>query len=416
MLAKVEVKAPGVPNWQAFRGFSTAQAVRMPVWGQWLMGLGARQVLEHNVPATAFHALGRFCAAQQGAIFFQVGYGACGHHDVPPVPSERRWPHVLAFVPRFLVQWGDGTASIEHDPADSAEAEELLNALCNEIEARAPATVSWSTPDRAAYSAGAAKLLEHIQRGDIYEVNFCMERNAVDQGFDPYSAFHRLDARLRAAQAAFAKHDGRYVLCQSPELFLSVKNGRVHGEPMKGTRPRHPDPVLDAQLANELSSDPKERSENIMAVDVLRHDLSQVSAPGSVRTPDLCRVRTMPAVHQMISTVSAELLPDKGAIDVLRSCFPPASMTGAPKRKAMELIGAYEGGSRGLYSGTIGVVYTDGSAHMNVVIRTILFDAPTGRLSLSTGSALTAACDPLKEWDECEVKARSVLDALYHGG
>lgn len=405
-----------MPNWQAFGGFSTAQAVRMPHGGGWLMGVGAQQVLEHNAPGTAFHALDRFCAEQRGAVFFQVGYGAGDQRGIRSIPSGQRWPIVLAFVPRFVVRWGGGTASIEHDPADRAEAEGVLGALSSEVGTRAPARVAWSTPDRAAYLAGAARLLEHIGRGDIYEVNYCLERSATDPDFDPYAAFHRLDHRLRAAQAAFAKHDGRYVLCQSPELFLGVRNGKANGEPMKGTRPRHADPVLDDQLAKDLATDPKERSENIMAVDVLRHDLSQVSVPGSVRVPDLCRVRSMPAVHQMISTVSAELLPGTGPVDVLKSCFPPASMTGAPKLRAMELIGAAEGNDRGLYSGTIGVLDTDGSAHMNVVIRTLLFERSTGRLSLSTGSALTAVCDPLKEWDECEVKARSVLDALYHGG
>lgn len=413
MLAKVMARTSGTPNWRALQGFSTAQVVRLPRGGGWLMGVGAQQVVELGEPPAAFHALSRFCTEQHPPVFFQVAYGGPG---IRSKPSGGAWPSMMAFVPRFIVRWTGDSATVECSTNDRSEAEDLLRALQAQPTERATAAHEWSTPSRAAYLMSARRLMEHIQRGDIYEVNYCVERSTTDPHFDPYGAFHRLDGRLQAAHAAFVKHNGRYALCQSPELFLSVRDGKAHGEPMKGTRPRHPDPAVDRQLAEELAWDPKERSENIMAVDVLRHDLSQVSVPGSVRVPDLCRVRTMPAVHQMISTVSAELLPGTGPVDVLRSCFPPASMTGAPKMRAMELIDAAEGSGRGLYSGTIGVLDTDGSAHMNVVIRTLLFDRSTGRLSLSTGSALTAVCDPLKEWEECEVKARSVLDALYHGG
>ncbi|QQR85534.1 MAG: anthranilate synthase component I family protein [Flavobacteriales bacterium] len=418
MLAKVEAIVSGTPNWRALRRFSTAQAVRLRNGGGWLMGLGAARVVEHGAPGAAFHALGRFCAGAAGPVFFQVAYGA-GEEVVQGLrlkPPAQPGPCMLAFAPRFIVRWAGDLCAVEHEANDRFQAEELLKALTEGAEVSAPTSTEWSVPDRATYLSGVGELMEHIQRGDIYEVNYCTERNAVDPAFDPYDAFHRLDARLQAAHAAFAKHDGRYALCQSPELFLDVTGRRVRGEPMKGTRPRQDDPIVDAQLARELAADPKERSENIMAVDVLRHDLSQVSMPGSVQVPDLCRVRTIPAVHQMISIVAADLLPGKDAMDAMRVCFPPASMTGAPKRRAMELIDAHEERGRGLYSGTIGVVDPDGSAHMNVVIRTILFDASTGRLSLSTGSALTATCDPLKEWDECEVKARSVIDALHHGG
>lgn len=382
------------------------------------MGLGTTRVAECRTPDAAFHALDRFCAETAGPVFFQVAYGA-GEEVVKALrlePPAQFWPCMLAFAPRFVVRWAGDRCTVEHQPNDRVQAEEVLKSLTEPVNVSAAQNTLWSTPDRAAYLSGAGDLMEHIQRGDIYEVNYCVERSAVDPAFDPYGAFQRLDARLQAAHAAFAKHDGRYALCQSPELFLVVKGRRVLGEPMKGTRRRHAEPAVDAQLAKELAADPKERSENIMAVDVLRHDLSQVSVPGSVQVLDLCRVRSMPAVHQMVSTVAAELVPGKGAVDTLRVCFPPASMTGAPKRRAMQLIDAHEEFGRGLYSGSIGAVDVDGSAHMNVVIRTVLFDSTTGRLSLSTGSALTAACDPQKEWEECEVKAHSVLDALYHGG
>ena len=183
---------------------------------------------------------------------------------------------------------------------------------------------------------------------------------------------------------------------------------------MKGTRPRSTDAATDREAAQELANDTKERSENIMALDVMRHDLSRIAASGTVKVTELCAVRSYPRVHQMVSTVEATIRHGLEPMDVLRATFPMASMTGAPKVRAMELINEVEEGPRGLFSGSFGFFAPDGTGDFNVVIRTVLFNASSGRLSLTTGSAITAQCLPEQEYEECQVKARSVIDALRH--
>ena len=278
-------------------------------------------------------------------------------------------------------------------------------------------TAHWErkTP-KARYMAMVKVLLSHIQRGDIYEVNYCTERTAYLPEFDPFTAFDRLLAHTDAPFAALYRRGDFFALCMSPEHFLRVEGGRAVTRPMKGTRRRSLNPLQDAALMHELANDPKERSENIMAVDVARHDLSRIAASGSVRVDELCAVKSYPNVHQLVSTVSAELRSGVQAWDAVRAAFPMASMTGAPKRRALQLIDAVEDMPRGLFSGSLGYQLPDGTLDLNVVIRTITYDASTGRASLITGSAITALSDPEQEWEECELKAMSVLNALGHAG
>src|SRR5690606_5049377 len=200
----------------------------------------------------------------------------------------------------------------------------------------------------------------------------------------------------------------------SPERFLRIEGDQLCTQPMKGTRPRGADVAEDRALAQELAEDPKERSENIMAVDVARNDLSRIAAPGSVQVEELCGVKTYPNVHQLVSTVSARMRAGIAPMDLLRATFPTASMTGAPKLRAMQLIDEAEDMRRGIFSGTIGFILPDGTADLNVVIRTLTWNASTGRASLISGGAITAGSSPEQEFEECEHKARTVLNALGH--
>ena len=331
-----------------------------------------------------------------------------------PHKSESGLPMSHWFVPRWVMEWREELGFLHALPGDEMEARAFADRLLNAApHASTGAQLVWrSRTSRDRYLDRAARLMQHIQRGDIYEVNYCVERTATDWGFDPFGAFARLLAASDAPFAGFYRMHDRFALCASPERFLSFQGLRVKGEPMKGTRPRGVDPVEDERLRNELATDAKERSENIMAVDVMRNDLSQIATADSVRVEELCAVRSYPRVHQLVSTITAEMGAGRSPYDVVRASFPMASMTGAPKHSAMQLIDSMEEQRRGLYSGTLGFFAPDGTADLNVVIRTVLFDAATGYLSLSTGSALTAQCDPEKEWEECEVKARSVIDSL----
>lgn len=410
-------RCSGTPNWRALHGFSTSLARRCGAGGEWLIGVGELDHMEAHRPGRAFEQLGTFLEQHGDWAFGHLTY-AMGAEVEPGLELGQDllgWPTLRFFVPRFVVHWGQEDVQVHCRKEDHLEAEHLVAVLTGSDdrthETRIPRL---NLIGRSEYLERAGELLAHIQRGDIYEVNYCIARTGVARGLDPYAAFAALDTKLKAPYATFYRSGERYALCQSPERFLKVEDGMITGEPMKGTRPRHTDSSLDQALALELANDAKERSENIMAVDVMRHDMSRVAAPRSVRVPELCGVKSLSALHQMTSTVSARLREGLRTVDAVRSCFPMASMTGAPKRRAMQLINAMEGAPRGLYSGTLGFFTPDGDADFNVVIRTLLFDARSGAVSLATGSALTAACDLEREWEECEIKARSVLDALGH--
>lgn len=299
-----------------------------------------------------------------------------------------------------------------------ASAEKLLRGMIGPIGPDRPTrSVAWQrTTSQEHYLHQVQHLLEHIQRGDIYEVNYCTERHAHLPDLDPLEAFGRLVRATAAPFAGIYRSGDRYALCASPERYLAWEGEQVVSQPMKGTRPRSADPEEDRARARQLAEDPKERSENIMALDVARHDLARVAASGSVRVEELCAVRSYPAVHQMISTVAAVKRADITWRQVVEATFPMASMTGAPKLRAMQLIDEVEDMRRGLFSGTLGFHAPDGTADLNVVIRTLTYDALTGRASLISGGAITAASDPMAEWEECELKAMSVLKALGHVG
>lgn len=330
--------------------------------------------------------------------------------DAPDAPSEQRW-----FRPRLVVEWVEGRilAHVLQDDLERAGSW-VSHAFSSVAGAPRPSEpIVWAPVcSKELYLANVQRLIEHIQQGDIYEVNYCTERTASVAHFDPFTAFRNLNDRSQAPFAAFYRNGSRYALCASPERFLAFDRRRVIGQPMKGTRKRHSDADEDARLAKQLAADPKERSENVMALDVMRHDLSRIAASGTVMVPELCVVRTYPHVHQMVSTVAAVIREGATPLDVLRVAFPMASMTGAPKLRATQLIAEVEDAPRGLFSGSLGFFAPDGTGDFNVVIRTVMYDAQQGVLSLKTGSAITARCSAEDEYAECELKARSVMDAM----
>lgn len=355
----------------------------------------------------------------EGSRDWTFGFLTYGYKDrlerlASRLSDDFGWPETKWFIPRYVLEWVGGDAFL-HVKEEDEEAALALVHIWKQADAEAAAgkRLEWrSEVDREAYLTNAARLLERIHRGDIYELNYCIARTAHDPTFDPYAAFDELLERTDAPFAGFLKWGQRFAVCMSPERFLAFDERLVRGEPMKGTRPRGSDHEEDADLMAELEADAKERSENIMAVDVMRNDLSRVCDPGSVSVSALCEVRTYPRVHQMVSTIEGRLSRGCSPFDAVRAAFPMASMTGAPKISAMRLIDEHEARARGLYSGAMGFFAPDGTGDLNVIIRTILFDASDGRLRIQTGSALTAQCVPAAEWEECRVKFNSIADAL----
>ena len=276
----------------------------------------------------------------------------------------------------------------------------------------------WRAEMRAGgYQDGVRRIRDWIAGGDIYQANMTQRFLAdLPAGLDPFTLHRRLRALSPAPFAAFLDFgDGRWIASASPERFLSVDPaGWVETRPIKGTRPRGIDPVTDAALAAELQASTKDRAENLMIVDLLRHDLSKVCAVGSVRVPVLCGLESFPRVHHLVSVVEGQLASGQTAADLLRACFPGGSITGAPKIRAMEIIRELEPSRRGAYCGSIIHLGFDGSLDSSIVIRTLVGAA--GQVAAQAGGGIVYDSDPDAEYDEAMVKVRPLLQALAGPG
>jgi para-aminobenzoate synthetase component 1 len=271
--------------------------------------------------------------------------------------------------------------------------------------------------DRAAYEAGVEAVRQSIARGEIYQANLTRRLAAPFRG-DPWPLYRRLrtgDPSLFAAYldlgASPITGAPRAIASASPEPFLSVTaDGTVATNPIKGTRPRGRDREDDRRLARELLASAKDRAENVMIVDVLRNDLGRVCVPGSVRVPRLCRLERTAAVQHLVSTVTGQLAPGRGAFDLLAASFPGGSITGAPKIRAMELLETLEPVRRGPYTGVACWLGPDGAMGSSILIRTLVVDGE--RLSLHVGGGITWRSDPAAEWEETVAKAGGPLRAI----
>lgn len=256
-------------------------------------------------------------------------------------------------------------------------------------------------------------LQQHIRRGDCYEVNFCQAFFAPAAQYDPFAVYQKLTAISPNPFSAFYRQQEKFLICASPERFLAKKENRFISQPIKGTMPRNlADAAEDAQLKERLRQSPKEQSENVMVVDLVRNDLAQICQPGSVRVEELFGIYSFPQVHQMISTISGEAKADVLFSQLLEATFPMGSMTGAPKRQVMHLIDTYEPTARGLFSGAVGYKSPTGDFDFNVVIRSILYNQARQLLSYQVGSGITFYSDAEQEWEECLLKASAIKKVL----
>ncbi|WP_322550111.1 anthranilate synthase component I family protein [Flavobacterium psychraquaticum] len=262
------------------------------------------------------------------------------------------------------------------------------------------------------YLSKVGKMLEHIHRGDIYEANFCMEFFANDAKIEPLAIYQKLNEISEPPFAVYFKNNAQYLLSASPERYLRKEGTKVISQPIKGTAKRSVDASEDEQSKIDLVHNEKERSENIMIVDLVRNDLSQTATKGSVQVEELCQPYTFKQVHQMISTVVSEVELTTSPIEILRTTFPMGSMTGAPKISAMQIIEELEETKRSLYSGAVGYFTPTNDFDFNVVIRSILYNATNNYLSFSVGSAITSLSDPQMEYEECLLKAKAMFEVL----
>lgn len=267
-----------------------------------------------------------------------------------------------------------------------------------------------SETGRAAFMEMVRASQEAIRRGDIYQINLTRKLFLDLPGLDGRRLFRHLWQRTAAPCSAFLELSGRMLLCASPELFLDISGRRILTQPIKGTRPRDSDGNRDERNAFELRTDPKEIAELVMITDLERNDLGQVCEFGSVRVSDLVVSRSFSHVHHLVSTVEGRLRPGITPVEALRACYPGGSITGAPKRKAMEIIRDLEPQERGFYTGAIGYFGFDGSARFSMAIRTL--ECESGRLSFGVGSGITIDSDPGREFEETGHKAAAMMQAL----
>ena len=265
---------------------------------------------------------------------------------------------------------------------------------------------------KESYIAKVSQMLEHILRGDIYEANFCMEFYAENATIEPIEIYQKLNAISKPPFAIFFKNNDQYLLCASPERYLRKEANKVISQPIKGTAKRFSNETLDNNSKKELEQNPKERSENIMIVDLVRNDLSHTAIKGTVEVEELCGIYTFEQVHQMISTVVSNVENTTSPIKILQTTFPMGSMTGAPKISAMKIIEELEESKRGLYSGAVGYFTPENDFDFNVVIRSILYNAKESYVSFSVGSAITSQSNPEQEYEECLLKAKAMFEVL----
>jgi para-aminobenzoate synthetase component 1 len=266
---------------------------------------------------------------------------------------------------------------------------------------------------RNEYLETVKKIQGHIARGDCYEICFCQEFFAENVEISPVNVFKKLDDLSPNPFSAFYKWEEKYLMCASPERFLKKTKNQIISQPMKGTSKRMSENSRkDEEEKKALLSNEKERAENIMIVDLVRNDLSKICTEGSVMVEEYLKIYSFPQVHQMISTIKGNLRKKTSIADILSATFPMGSMTGAPKKRAMELIEKFERTKRGLFSGTVGYVNPDGDFDFNVVIRSILYNNENKYLSIQAGSAITFKSIAEKEFEECHIKIEAMKKAL----
>jgi para-aminobenzoate synthetase component 1 len=352
-----------------------------------------------------------FSAGAAGYIGYEQGLALQGlphRGDAMPELAMGLYPGALVVDQATEQAWLTGL----DDRRGAVWRERMLTAL--EKNAPPPEDFRLTGPIRGAmtesdYASAFERVQAYIRAGDCYQVNLA-QRYAAPCAGHPWALYRALRRINPAPYSAWMNFPFGQVLSSSPECFLTLRDGQVETRPIKGTRPRRADPAEDARQVAELSASAKDRAENLMIVDLLRNDLGRVCRPGSIRVPDLFRVEHYATVHHLVSAVTGELAAGRDALDLLAACFPGGSITGAPKRRAMEIIDELEPAGRGVYCGSLGYIGADGDMDLNIAIRTLT--VADGEVSYWAGGGLVADSRVEEEYRECGHKARALREAL----
>lgn len=382
---------------------------------EWILAVGCKRSV-HLTPVDGLATLKDFSAASSSWLFGHLGYDLKNAIEDLPLSSSdpTGFGAGFFFEPETIIQLRGQTLSITgnaHSQQDIYSAIKNTQPVCTAVPEQSIRIQSFM--DRNTYIEKVQAIQQHILRGDCYELNFCQHFFAHDVIIDPLHVYNELTKASPMPFGALYKLDGNYCLCASPERYLRKEGNAIISQPMKGTSKRdHKNVHLDQLSKDHLTKSNKEKSENVMVVDLVRNDLSRVCKEGSVVVEDLFSVQSFPQVHQMISTVKAVLKEDLHWTDAIRATFPMGSMTGAPKKKVMELINEYEPVGRGLFSGAIGYITPGDDFDFNVVIRSIFYNDAKHELSFYAGGGITFYSKPEEEYEESMLKTTAIRSVL----
>ena len=349
----------------------------------------------------------------QGGALGLFGYDLGRRFETLPETAQDDIP-----LPDMAVGLYDWAIIVDHHKqAVSLLSHQDVSARLAWLEAQVPVatadfhlTSAWRANMTAReYAAKFEQVQGYLQSGDCYQVNLAQRFQATCEG-DEWQAFTRLNASNRAPFSAFLRLEQGAILSLSPERFIHLADGTIQTRPIKGTLPRLADPVADRQQAEKLAASLKDRAENLMIVDLMRNDIGRVAVPGSVRVPELFIVEPFPAVHHLVSTITAQLPASRTACDLLRAAFPGGSITGAPKVRAMEIIDELEPHRRNAWCGSIGYISLCGTLDTSITIRTLT--ACNGNLYCSAGGGIVADSQVDAEYQETFDKVNRILKQL----
>ena len=380
-----------------------------------LLAAGCMRSLQLD-PDRAFEQLKNFYDSKPCWLFGHLGY------DLKNEVEELKQTHTskidfgigFFFEPEVLIKISKNELTISSHTQNLQEIFEAIQQEPSIITAKIKSPIKvQSSISKEQYLAAIKNLQHHIKRGDCYEINFCQQFFAEAAILDPLYTYSRLTEYSPNPFAALYKLNDKYCLCASPERYLKKSGQTIISQPIKGTSSRSLlDKEKDEANKNYLLGSAKEKSENVMVVDLVRNDLSKICEEGSVFVQELFGIYSFPQVHQMISTVQGKIKSSLHFIDAIKATFPMGSMTGAPKKKVMELIEEYEYTSRGLFSGSIGYINPEADFDFNVVIRSIFYDASKEYLSFSAGGGITFYSDAADEYNECMLKVEAIRKVL----
>jgi len=383
---------------------------------EWLLAAGASKIFSPH--KNILQSLYDFYESHNDWLFGHISYDL--KNEVEQLTSSHAdhigFPDIFLFQPEIILQSTGNLITVSSLNEESAEVYKAIQSQ-KTVNPNYSSLISIRPRiSKEKYLETIELLRQHILRGDCYEINYCIEFFAENSTVDPLNVYRHLAEISPNPFSCFYKCNDKYLFCASPERYLKKTGNTIISQPIKGTSKRNfTDANEDEFNKRKLNESNKERSENVMVVDLVRNDLSKICKDGTVNVEELFSVYTFPQVHQMISTVKGELKENISFADILKATFPMGSMTGAPKKRVMELIEKYEHSKRGIFSGAVGYITPQKDFDFNVVIRSIMYNATKQYLNYQVGSGITFYSNAENEYEECLLKAKAIEEVLKSG-